>query len=348
MGNNLERIIAGLPMDAQAKFALMRSKRVMKQQIKKILGKDYKTLSDFTLIPQNVCYGHERFIREYAHYDDDIYAVIEHGLFFGDIIKGSYPFPQEAEIGSFLTFGEYRRKLLQDYYPDKQVFPIGPYIEYATTDQAFLQKLNQEKHEADAPTLTLFPAHGIPEFERGFNHEVLAENTMRIAQQHGYSNVFVCLHPHDFVDKRKEPYVKLGAIPISCGYSDDTFLSRQKAIFEVSDLTLSNDLGTHIGYSLALDVPHRIIEPVAGHAVDTTLKDLNIEAMRAQREDFYEVFGYNTTMDLNTTQAQLDMANYYWGLDSARSPSELYRILRQCRDYYFELVRYSARHRMMQ
>ena len=123
MIEEIKKGIVRLPLSARARFSLLRKMKSIKGRMNEVLGKGFSGADTHTLIPQNACYGHEFQIKEYCDYDDDVYAVIEHGVFFGDVILGSYPFPQEADIGSFLTFGEYRTSLLQDYYPDKQFLP---------------------------------------------------------------------------------------------------------------------------------------------------------------------------------------------------------------------------------
>ena len=54
-----------------------------------------------------------------------------------------------------------------------------------------------------------------------------------------------------------ELFRKKGAMLASNGFRcDDNFIRRLKAIIQLSDVTLGNDLGSHIGYSIYLGKPH--------------------------------------------------------------------------------------------
>ena len=86
------------------------------------------------------------------------------------------------------------------------------------------------------------------------------EFVMEIAEvAKDYDSVLISLFGVDVKNGRDKMYIDKGFQIVCNGTrSDRWFLSRQRDLFELADFSMSNDVGTHIGYSIAMGVPHYI------------------------------------------------------------------------------------------
>lgn len=326
-----EGAVGGLSIDPILRFRIIRAEKRLKARFNAIRGCAVASPKDYPLVPSNLGYGHEHWLKEYAGYDDDILATIEHGVYFGDQSLGyGNPIREEWQIGSFLTYGDYRRRLLEETYPNNRVFMIGPYISYAKVNEAFKEEIVRQLDPSER-TLTLFPAHSAKTAKRRFDHDSLIEHVCDLAHKADCKNLVACLSPMDINAELSRRYQEKGYIVISCGNDLLAFLSRQKAIFSVSDVTVSNDLGTHVGYSIAMGVPHFIVDSVGIDVVDPTLSDLDVDVLAEQKRLFSEVF--SPSQEAAISEEQRSLVDHYWGCCEHKSPAELRAILRECAEY---------------
>lgn len=326
-----EKRVGRAKVNSVVKFRIIQKEKQLRARIKQLLGRETLLPEDIPLIPSNWGYGHEHWLKSYAGYKGDILAAIEHGVYFGDQVLGyGNPIHEEWQIGSIITYGDYRRELLEKTYPNNHIHMIGPYINYAPTDEAFYSKLRSVIDDSKR-TVTLFPAHSAETVKRIFDHSSLIEKTLEFARKVECENKMVCLRLIDCDSALARRYQEAGFEVISCGLSSPAFLPRQRAILECSDVTLSNDLGTHVGYSLALGKPHYAINPVGLDVIDETLLDLNLNTLRAQKEQFAAVFEADVSCSIS--QAQKDFVEYYWGLSEHKESAAIRNILQECEVY---------------
>lgn len=284
------------------------------------------------LIMSNEGYGHEHWIKEYSGYRGDILAQIEHGVYFGHNVS---PYvnviPNEWEISAFLTYGPYRKKLIGDAYPNALVRAIGPYIQYAKTNEKYREEL-RESLLPRQKTIVLFPAHSVANGRILFSHEALIQKSIRYARDREIGNLVVCLSPMDINGSLASMYREKGFVVATCGDVANDFLPRQRAIFELADITLSNTMGTHIGYSIAMGVPHRIIEPVSLDAIISgrcIAPGIDLEAFSAERDSFLAAFCTDDE-GWRTTQLQRNLYEEYWGGNIHLAPDEMLGVLNEC------------------
>ncbi len=133
-------------------------------------------------------------------------------------------------------------------------------------------------------------------------------------------------------------YENKGYIIVSAGHRDnnDYFLDRLKTIIELSDMTISNSLGTHVGYCVFLGKPHHIYSQEIKIEADS-VQDFNIE-MNSRGTDFEKYYSFEK-MSFNRlfsqykeqiTKEQINLCNKYWGFDEIKSKEELYFIFDYC------------------
>ena len=81
---------------------------------------------------------------------------------------------------------------------------------------------------------------------------------------------------------------------VTAGYiMDPLFLSRLKSIIQLSDLTMSNNVGTHLGYCIYLNKPHWIVRQKIGN---TSHNQKHLERELNQRE-IHEKASYESEID---------------------------------------------------
>ena len=245
-----------MPIKAQNKLELFNLLRSFKWKLKYKGEKLSSLLSNQTFVPSNSNYGHEHWLKSYSKFEHSIYALIEHGLFFGEN-ESKVGFKSEWDLGSIMTYGNYRAELLHRLYPDYNIVKIGPRIHYALTDESYLRALHG-KIDSSKKTMTVFPSHSLEGEKVEYNIELFYKEIRTIALELNIKNILVSLHPSDFIHNIDRLFTERGMIVVSSGVDDIKFLPRQRAIFEVSDVTYSNSLGTHVGYSLCMNTPHII------------------------------------------------------------------------------------------
>ena len=99
---------------------------------------------------------------------------------------------------------------------------------------------------------------------------------------------------------------------------DPHFLDRLRTLIELSDITLSNNLGTHIGYCVSLGKPHWII-PTPVHyraAAAQAPQELHCRSRSEQAQLADEkqyILGLFADRRDDTSAAQMQCVRHFWG-----------------------------------
>lgn len=255
-------------------------------------------------------YGYVRAIKSYmADYDARI--NIEHGLYLNDSV--SY-FADYKTFDSICTFSDYRLHILQNHNIRKRMLAIGPYIHYAESilTQDKMQFLKKEMGRV----LLYMPSHstnlhnGTSPF---FKKEV--DMVVELKEKYGYDTLIVCVYYRDFQYKECIEYYKNKGFKITtAGHQLDlNFARRLKSIIMLSDLTVSNRVGTNLGFCIYLQKPHLVINDYEGKY------DLSKQGGRVSKEISEAFLVYSETI----SKTQYNIINKYWGLDKIKSREEL-------------------------
>ena len=320
------RCISASPLPPKVKFGIVKAMRNLAYAVRR------DKTRHACLIMSNEGYGHEYWLKEYSGYRGDVFAQIEHGVYFGrNVSPHVNVIPNEWEISAFLTYGPYRKKLICEAYPNALVQAVGPYIQYVKTDENYREELRGSLQPGQR-TLVLFPAHSVSNGYIQFSHEALIQKCIGYARNRGINNLIVCLSPMDINGSLANAYRENGFVVATCGNVANDFLPRQRAIFELADITISNAMGTHIGYSIYMGVPHRIIEPVsldakvAGRCI---APGVDLRAYSMERDLFLEAF-YIDDEGRQTTPLQQNLYEEYWGGNICLEPDEMFEVLEAC------------------
>lgn len=319
--NNISRLIYNLPIDSRKKMLTDMYYRQFLWRLR-FRGEEYKEVSkNFTFCCSNYLYGHEYCLKHYSGYKDYIYGLIEHGIFFG---HNTSKIGEQAEwdLGSILTFGEDRVKLLKELYPDYNIVGIGPRVHYAETDKEYYDELKR-RLDNKSRTIALYPTHGMLGERSLYNMRKFVEKAMTVANEINAKNILVSLHPSDLANGLDKEFLaeNKNVIIVSGSKDQIRFLPRLRAIMSLADLIYTNDIGTHVGYSVYLKKTN-IIDCSTN---ENGYKGVYLEELK----EFAKVF--NGANPLELTSEQKELCNYYYGYNYIKTPEEMYRELEKCK-----------------
>lgn len=282
------------------------------------------------LVIDNNFYGLGYVFKKYAGIDvnKSLSAYIEHGLFLGDFVK---PDQYLWNMHSVITLGNQRVKTLQNAKVNKQILPVGPYIHYANSllDESEMIKLKSVLKR----TLLVFPSHSVPGLQASFDIHVLIEEIERIRKD--FDTVLISLYWKDIIQNPQyiAVYQGKGYKIVTSGFRFDIdFLPRQRSLIELSDFTMSNDMGTHVGYCIYLNKPHYIFDQTITNVAQNILYKKHYEnksqaVLLAEEQEVNEIKNYFTEYVSVITAEQRAVVEKYWGPSNIKTPDELRQML---------------------
>lgn len=335
-------VIHKIPLPVITRMKLERRYIITAKAIKQLIGKGADNISAYyPIVRNNRLYGNEQLLRTYSGREDYLTSIIEHGVYFGNNTqKVGNEF--EWELGCILTYGDYRKNLINEVFPDYYCETIGVPIHYAKEDKEFRKEL-ELKIDTEKRTLLFFPVHGNEFFSPVYDIKKTICKVIQIANQRKCYNIIMCVYHGDVALFRKiaEEINEDRVVITTCGNRYDArFLCRHRSMIQLSDLTASNSLGTHLGYCIYLNKPHILIPQSFTYEGDdrainedfgNSNRSVNWKTEFAmETERFRRIF--NESQE-KITQEQLDICDYYWGFSKIKSPKEISNIYDKCREY---------------
>lgn len=281
----------------------------------------------------NFFYGNSCNLKNYASYRKSIKACIEHGVYFGNYVNEKES--SDSGLPAIITYSNNRKSHLRKV-TNKPIFVIGPYIYYANSLYTN-EEINKIKSKF-GKTLLVFPSHSIDRVKAEFDIESFVKKIINFKDDKEFKTVLICLYWKDIELGRDKIYKDYGFTVVTAGYREDPdFLSRLKTFINISDYTISNNVGTHIGYCIALDKPHTIIEQkteycgVTSRDFEAAINSSVIKSSLVEKNEVKNAFNiYNDFI----TDEQRVICNKYWGLDKVKNNQQLNFILNFCDDIY--------------
>ena len=261
----------------------------------------------------NALYGISRALREYSGFERKLPVCIEHGVYFGDYVDEDIVNPC---LPGIVTFSDVRCRHILDK-SNRTAYAVGPYIHYAKEilDSAATEILKEQFGK----TLVVFPGHSIAESKvAGSNGGDVLKNAAELHRQGEFETILVCLYFNDYgrLKKLVEESGPFHAVCMGNRY-DSLFLPRLKSLIALSDFTLSDAVGTHVGYCIHLNKPHWIVSPIRYKDDD------QFEIETGEVESAFSEYG-------EITDRQRDVVEKYWGLSKVRTPKELNAFFIEC------------------
>ena len=273
----------------------------------------------------NSLYGTAHVIETYAGHIGDVKACIEHGVYFGNYVNPSEL--DQSGLPALVTFGPARCAHVRAV-SDVPLCPIGPYIHYANpllNDREFSTIKN-----LIGKTLLVFPSHSVDRVRVDYAVAAFCDEIDRVRVDYDMETVLVSLYYRDFEMPAYHEYVKRGYRIVCAGYREDkSFLMRLKSLIMLADLTMSNNVGTHVGYCFALDKPHKIFMQDKIHHSDSAKDDVEFinefsSTQELEKKDVAKAFWDFENCD---NALQRNVCQKYWGVDFVRSKSEIRTLL---------------------
>lgn len=273
----------------------------------------------------NSFYGIEFVIKRYAKIKCPIPACIEHGIYFGSYVNDIEV--NESGLPMVVTMSNNRKEHISKKY-DKPVLAIGPYISYAIPmfDKEYLLTIKEKLKK----TLLVFPVHSTEFVNAQYESSAFINEIKRIQKKYGFNTVIICLYFKDILNGAHTIYEKEDFTIVTAGYRENKyFLDRLRTFIEISDMTMSNAVGTHLGYSVSLNKGHYIFNQQCNYngtgfmdkslALPETFYDDNI----LEKNELIKAFSMYSE---RISRTQRDIVDKYWGLNLNRSPEQLYDI----------------------
>lgn len=347
---DLGAMIQSLPIPVIQRMYIERASIIGAKKIKKlILRKSVNTSTYWPLVRNNRFYGDEFLLREYADLSKPLYAIIEHGLYFGNN-TARVGLKHEWELGTILTPSKYRKNLINKVFPEFYCETIGPMIHYATPNNIFKEKLLNGL-DSSGRTLLFFPVHGNEKFSPVYDTEKSINKIIEIANKWDCKNIIISVFLDD-IAMFSGVAEKLGVkerikIASSGDRYNENFLRNQRSMIESADITVSNSLGTHLGYCIYLGKPHILLPQDFSYEGDEKARVADFgSANRSEnwKNDFdRETLEFQGLFDGSTetiTSEQFDVCNFYWGFDQVRTMEELRKIVSEVNSYAKRYVRH--------
>lgn len=223
---------------------------------------DYKELAkDLDLITKEKCtynafYGHDRIIKKLLgkSMKEILYCTIEHGPGPGGNAIDKYEVDVDNEVGNvFYTASENRARFYQKYLPYKKIKSIGLFIQYVKSIVSE-KKLGTIKEKL-GKVVVVFPYHSTDLIKSTYKTKDFIDEIEKVRWK--YNTVLICMYWKDILLGLEKPFIENGYQIVTAGHIYDyNFLRRLRTIISLADMTMSNEIGSQIGYCVCLGKPH--------------------------------------------------------------------------------------------
>ena len=268
------------------------------------------------MLPENSHYGYSRAIRNFG--GRAYGSRIEHGVFFAESVVADMdliftPFRMMLyRLRRVYTFSPRRRDLIMKYLAKRgirlEVVAVGPYILHA---KHFLSAVALKNIKARlGRVLTVYPLHSIESVAYDYDCQSFLDEIARLKP--GYDTVLVSLYWMDIKRGFASVYENAGCTVVCAGRRDDpNFLSRQKDILALSDRVVTNAVGTHLGFAVAMNCPCTLFKQTISREASAGPDEAAAqEEWRKNTFPFYSAFAAE---DGEITEVQRNLVSEFWG-----------------------------------
>lgn len=293
------------------------------------LSKKISMFSPFSteLHKPNDWYGHAKVFKQFLGLPENYQFkfIIEHGL---HLLVVMLNIELESNLPIVITYSNFRANIVKRY--NKQAFCIGPFIHYAPHFLSAKELLAEKKRLGKC--LLLFPSHSTGDLTVNYDINLLCKKAEKLGKN--YDSIRVCLYWKEVLSDHAKYYQAFGFECITAGHIlDPLFLPRLKSIIETANLTVSNVIGNHIGYSVFMGKPHIIIpqkQTVEGRGSERILMENTLWKSKSS----VEVIKAFTKITDQITPQQQRIVNYYWGLDNIKTKNEFLNIVKRTEEIF--------------
>lgn len=217
------------------------------------------------------------------------------------------------------------KDILKNQVGAKKVIAIGAPFFYAKSILSS-EQIKKEKNRL-GKNLLAFPMHSTHYINTIYNVQNFVEILKE--QRSQFETVRVCLYWKDIQNGIAKKYEAEGFECVCCGHIFDIFfLQRLRSLLEIADATISNGVGSHIGYSIYLNKPHNLV-PDKFQLIDIQGSEGEEEMLcKEQSKNYWQIynaFALNDSFEITAEQKQI--VDDFWGMSEIKEPSEIRRII---------------------
>ena len=279
-------------------------------------------------------YSIGKILGEYAGLPESyrVYGLIEHAPQLTNVVDGGFGI---HESWPSIVCSPYRVNIIENTPNNHGAYAVGPYIAYAK--HAYSKEKLEEEKKRLGKNLLVFPAHSTPGLKSNFDIKNFCEEINSIGED--FDSIRVCLFWKDVLNGAAKYYEKEGYEVVTAGhYYDPLFLSRQKSIIETSTKTMSNHMGSYVGFCIYMNKPHYItpLSKSTFNKIEEDGEDLaerqeymakKVTELMQSDSSYVELLeAFSTNQDTITFQ-QRKLINKYWGSEEVKTPREMRELL---------------------
>lgn len=205
----------------------------------------------------NDYYGHASVLKRYAGLPArrSLKVAIEHGI---AIIDQVWDIDVTTRMPLFLCATEARVQSYRDLVgPEPEAIAIGPMI-------AYVGDWAEPGLQGRSRRLVAFPAHSTHRIDAVYDVDGFARAL--IPYQRDWDEVVVCLYWRDILLGRHREYLEHGFRCTTAGHMyDPGFLVRLRGILAGADAVVSNEVGSHLLYAVALGKPVWLVDQAVSY-----------------------------------------------------------------------------------
>lgn len=284
---------------------------------------DYKRLAQNTSFfspyehGENMLYGHNKVLRKYLNAEDKtmLKEAILHSidpniyhLFNANEVDVDNKYSNKVYIASSIG-----NEIIKQYLPDKEIIVIGNYMKYV--DDLLKPEEYYKIKKKIGKTLLIFPLHSSPHSEIKYNISKFLEKIDIYKEK--FNTILFCVYWSDILKERHRIFIDRGYKVVTAGCAGDSnFLSRLKSIIKLSDMVMSNGVGSHIGYTVHLNKPFYLFFQ------EFEYDSQSMNALTKERKECLDIFNKNlvdkTLKEFGEYKEYLtvenkNFVNKYWG-----------------------------------
>jgi len=297
-----------------------------------LLSEDIKVHITPEIYIHNDFYFNALALKKYAGLKENysIKASIEHGSGYSNSL---WEQDINAPFSSIIVASEHRKTLYEKAGINKNIYKIGPFAHYAKPSISEGRILKEKRRLGK--NVLFFPAHSTHWLDSNYNTNKTIKTLKEKTKD--FDSVRISLYWKDILRGIAKPYLEAGFECVTSGHIYDRyFLPRHRALIEISDITMSNDQGSHIANSLALGKPHYLFKEDVEYSTEHTHFQNEIEDIYELQNDhiidkMHEIFG-DLSFEINDKQKEF--GNYYYGLNELKTPKDMRAILLEIEENY--------------
>jgi hypothetical protein len=275
----------------------------------------------FSLTP-TFLYGNYKAVAKLKGHSFNFWnEYLEHGITFYQTIESvaGLGYANRKIVRKIYTFSEHRKQIILNYLSQnnlkKEVIAVGPYIKGASHFYS-MNELESIKNKY-GKILLVFSVHSNRYTKLQFN-QIDFINAIKKASSY-FDNVFICMYFNDVLENKSfvAQCEKQNFIIVCSGHSGDPkFLSRQKDLIYLSDMVMTNALGTYMGYAICMNKPLYFFNQETDYQLIENIQFLSEIIKKGEQNiaqfkmEYLRLFG---NFSFNITEEQISFIKKYWG-----------------------------------